>query len=259
MTTKLLHGDCLDHMKNIPDASIDAIITDIPYGTTKLPWDSIIPLDKMWIELNRIIKPYGAIVLFASQPFTSVLISSNIEAFKYCWVWEKTKSANFQQAPNSPLKKHEDICVFSNGVVGHKVQTNKRMPYNPQGVSETDTFVQRNKRDDPFGFQRENGIIKGYKQTVTNYPSSVLKFNSAHNPPHPTQKPLELMEFLVKTYTNENETVLDFTAGSGTTGVACVNTNRNFIGIELNDVYYNLAKDRIEKAEKPLLPPDLFE
>jgi len=244
----LMQGDCLEMMKNIPDGSVDMVMTDPPYGTTSLSWDSIIPLEPMWIELNRVIKPHGAIVLFSTQPFTSILVSSNVRDFKYCWVWEKTKAGNFQQAPNSPLKKHEDICVFSNGVVGHKSQTKKRMPYNPQGTIEVDIHKQRKKIDDPHGFQRENGVIKGYSQTVSNYPCSVLKYGSEHNPRHPTQKPVDLMEYLISTYTNEGETVLDFTMGSGTTGVACKNTNRSFIGIELDEKYFKIAKERIEGA-----------
>lgn len=260
MSFTLLHGDCLDKMSELSDGSIDAIITDIPYGTTALPWDSVIPLPEMWEQLTRIIKPYGAIVLFSSQPFTTTLISSNIKNFKYCWVWEKTKAGNFQQAPNSPLKKHEDICVFSSGTIGHKSQSAKRMPYNPQGVLPTNVLIKRNKNDDPHGYQRENGILKGYQQTVTNYPGSILKYNSVHNPQHPTQKPVELIEYLIKTYTTEGETVLDFTMGSGTTGVACINTNRNFVGIELDQKYFDAAKDRLTSfSSAPQLPNSLFE
>jgi site-specific DNA-methyltransferase (adenine-specific) len=232
-------------MKEIPDGSVDMVLTDPPYGTTACKWDSIISLEPMWEELKRIIKPNGAIVMTASQPFTTTLITSNIKQFKYCWVWEKTKAMNFQQAKNSPLKKHEDVVVFSSGVIGHAVQTKKRMPYNPQGVTECDKFKQRKTYSDPHGYQRKNGEVKGYAQKQEGYPCSVLRYGSVHNPPHPTQKPVELMEYLIKTYTNEGETVLDFTMGSGTTGVAARNLNRSFIGIELDIDYFNIASERI--------------
>lgn len=243
----LMQGDCLERMKEIPDGCVEMILTDPPYGTTACTWDSIIPLEPMWEQLKRIIKPNGAIVMTASQPFTTTLISSNMKMFKYCWVWEKTKAGNFQQAKNAPLKKHEDIVVFSEGVIGHLSQTKKRMPYNPQGLTECDLFIQRSEVEDPHKYQRKNGIIKGFKQSQTGYPSSVLKYGSVHNPPHPTQKPVELMEYLIKTYTNEDETVLDFAAGSFTTGVACVNTKRNFIGIELDKNYFDIGVNRIKE------------
>ena len=248
--TKLLFGDCLERMKEIPDNSIDCVITDPPYGTTKLPWDSVINLTDLWKELNRITTIHAPIVLFSAQPFTTVLCSSNLENLKYTLVWQKTKSANFNQAPNMPLKKHEDICVFSKGVIGHKVQTNKRMTYNPQGIESCDMFVQRPSLDnDPYNYQRENGIVKGYNQTTTNYPSSVLTYGSEHNPKHPTQKPLDLMDWLVNTYSNPGETVLDFTMGSGSTIVSAIQNDRKSIGIELDKTYFNLAKSRVEPFE----------
>lgn len=241
----IILGDCLEVMKDIPDNSIGSIICDPPYGTTSLGWDSVIDLALLWEELKRIRKPYSPVVLFGSQPFTTTLINSNQNELKYCLVWEKTKAGNFNQAPNMPLKKHEDIIVFSDGVVGHKVQTKRRMTYNPQGTNETNSFQKRNKTDDPHGYYRENGKLKGYTQTVENYPCSVLKFGSEHNPPHPTQKPLELMEWLVNSYSNENDTVLDFSAGSGTTCVAAYKNNRKFIGIEKHKPYFDLANSRI--------------
>ncbi len=240
----LIYGDCLEKMKDIESESIDLILADPPYGTTACKWDSIIPLEPMWEQLKRLIKSNGVIVLMASQPFTTVLISSNMKMFKYCWVWEKTKTGNFQQAKNMPLKKHEDIVVFSSGVVGHVNQTKKRMTYNPQNIQQCDIFVQRNKTEDPHNLQRRNGIIKGFQQTQTGYPSSILKYTSVHNPPHPTQKPVLLMEYLIKTYTNERERVLDFCMGSGTTGVACLNLNRKFIGIEKDEKYFEISKNR---------------
>ena len=206
----------------------------------------------MWEQLNRIIKKNGAIVLFGSEPFSSALRMSNIKNYKYDWVWLKTKAMNFQQAKNSPLKKHENIIIFSDGAIGHLTQNPKRMPYNPQSVTPCDKFVQRNACNDPHKSQRINGIIKGYAQTQEGYPTSVLKYNSVHNPPHPTQKPLALMEYLIKTYTNEGEIVLDFTCGSGTTLLACKKLNRKYIGIEKEKKYCDIAEKRLS-AVQPFL------
>ena len=242
-------GDCLERMKEIESESVEMILTDPPYGTTSIKWDSIIDLDLMWEQLNRIIKPNGAIVMTAAQPFTTTLIASNMKMFKYCWVWEKTKAVNFPHAKNNPLRKHEDIVVFSKGVVGHATQTKHRMNYNPQDLEICDIHVQRKPSKDSHNAHRKNGIIKGFKQTQKGYPISVLKFGSVHNPKHPTQKPVELMEYLIKTYTNEGDLVVDFTFGSGTTPVACVNTNRNFTGVEKDQSYFNIAKERVEMAK----------
>lgn len=230
----LYHGDCLDIMQSIPDNSIDAIITDPPYGTTACKWDCIIPFEPMWDQLKRIIKPNGAIVLFGSQPFTSALIMSNIKMFKYCWIWQKTRFSNQMLAKIQPLKIHEDVIIFSKG----------KAVYFPQGLIEISRITnQGSKVTDNNG----GGIRKtSYSQTHTNHPKTILKFGSAGKTVHPTQKPASLIEYLIKTYTNENDTVLDFTMGSGTTGVACVNTNRNFIGIEKDANYFYLAKNRIE-------------
>ena len=229
----LMQGDCLERMKEIPDGSVDMVLCDPPYGTTACKWDSVIDLTLMWEQLKRVIKTNGAILLTASQPFTTILASSNIEQLKTSLVWKKTKAGNFQQAKNNFLKKHEDILLFSDGVIGHKSQTKRRITYNPQGIKETSLFVKRNKYDDEHSYQRENGILKGYAQTQTGYPCSVLEFGSAHNPLHPTGKPVELMEYLINTYTDENETVLDFTFGGGSTIKAALNLNRKAIGIEM--------------------------
>ena len=238
-------GDCLKLMKEIPEKSIDMILCDLPYGTSKCSWDSIIPLDKLWIEYKRIIKDYRAIVLTATQPFTTTLINSNLDWFKYCWVWEKTKAGNFIQAKNMPLKLHEDICVFSNGVVIHKGQSQKRMMYNPQGVHDVDKDWHRPQvYDSEHNFKRPSHKTDR-KITQEGFPSSVLKFNSVHNPPHPTQKPVALLEYLIKTYTNENELVLDNCAGSFSTAIACINTGRRFIGYELDEKYFEIGKNRI--------------
>lgn len=259
MTVTLLHGDCLEHMKTIPDGSVDLILNDPPYGSTSNKWDTIIPFEPMWEQLRRILKNNGTAVFTASQPFTTSLIMSNIEWFKYCLVWEKTRATGHVHAKNKPMKKHEDILIFSSGTTVHASQSVNRMTYNPQGLEKMKNIKIRKAGGESNTVMSVRPSHRDVVQEYENYPTSIIKIASEGATIHPTQKPVALMEYLVKTYTNENETVLDFTMGSGTTGVACVNTNRNFIGIELDDVYYNLAKDRIEKAEKPLLPPELFE
>jgi site-specific DNA-methyltransferase (adenine-specific) len=222
-------GDCLEVMKQIPDKSVDAIICDLPYGTTACKWDSVIPFEPLWNQYKRIIKDNGAIVLTASQPFTTALIASNIKQFKYCWVWDKKLAGNPFLAKYQPLKRHEDICVFSN--LKHK--------YNPQMV----TGKLRKKgggRSKLFNVELTSSINDQY------YPQSIIEFsNTNRNVDHPTQKPVALMEYLVNTYTNEGDTVLDNCMGSGTTGVACKNLNRHFIGIEQDANYFEIAKGRI--------------
>ena len=238
-----MQGDCLERMKEIPDGSVDMILTDPPYGTTACKWDSIIPVEPMWEQLKRIIKPRGAIVLTASQPFTTKLIASNMEMFKYCWVWDKRSVGGFTSAKLKPLKLFEDVVVFSSGKTANCSRDN--MPYFPQGLIETYKVTKQKPATSPTGYLRPSA--KGtYIQTHTNYPKQLIVFKLDKGRQHPTQKPVALMEYLIKTYTNENETVLDFTMGSGTTGVACVNTNRDFIGIELDKNYFRVAKDRIK-------------
>jgi len=247
----LMQGDCLELMKSIPDGSIDAIITDPPYGTTACKWDSVIPFDLMWEQLNRIIKPNGAIVLFGSQPFTSSLIMSNIKFFKYELIWEKSNPTGMGQANKRHMKYHENICVF------YKLQPT----YNKQMIPRTDKTVSNMIKNG--GKFNVSNVMSGNQQSIAykdikadryspneKNPSSIIKCNSIRPISkeylgHPTQKPVSLMENLIKTYTNENETVLDFTMGSGSTGVACVNTNRKFIGIEQDDKYFEIAKNRI--------------
>ena len=230
---ELYKGDCLEVMKKIPSGSIDAIITDPPYGTTACKWDSIIDFDLMWEQLNRIIKPNGAIVLFGSEPFSSALRMSNIKNYKYDWVWDKKQHANFANCKYQPLKTFELVHVF-----------NKHYYYPIMTKGKGRWKGGRKEKDGVFG------KIKGDKHwSDLYYPKAILEFSNADkkNKIHPTQKPLELLKYLIKTYTNENETVLDFTMGSGTTGVACVNTNRNFIGIEQDEKYFNIAKNRINE------------
>ena len=233
---ELIHGDCLEKMKGIESGSVDMILADPPYGTTACKWDSIIPLEPMWEQLKRIIKPNGAIVMTASQPFTTILISSNMKMFKYCWVWEKTLFSNFALVKKQPAKKHEDITVFYSKQPAYIPQMESGKPYTDNPRSRTMGVIGDALPDK-----------KAINNTGTRYPSSVQKFSNGNNGNvHPTQKPIALMEYLIKTYTNENETVLDFTMGSGTTGVACKNLNRDFIGVELDKDYFEIAKNRIE-------------
>ena len=230
----LYNGDCLEIMdKLIEDGiKVDAIITDTPYGTTACKWDTVIPFDEMWLRLNKLIKPNGAIVLFGSEPFSSLLRVSNLKNFKYTLIWDKTKSGNFALAKKQPMKSHENIDIFYL----------KQPTYNPQ------MEVRGNIRKKGGGKASDNfGIIPTISFNNEYYPKSIMTYSTGSRKEHfhPTQKPVALMEYLIKTYTNENETVLDFTMGSGTTGVACKNLNRNFIGIELDKKYFEIAKERI--------------
>ena len=248
--SKLMYGDCLERMKEIPDGSVDMILSDPPYGTTACKWDSIIDLNLMWEQLSRIIKLNGAIVLTASQPFTSALIMSNPSWFKYSWVWCKNRATGHVHAKNKPMKQHEDVCVFSSGNTLHRGQSKNRMPYYPQGLIELPKGTKRRTRNDAG----DNAVMahrKSHKETIsthTGYPISLIKFSVDVNNGervHPTQKPISLMEYLIKTYTNEGESVLDFAMGSGTTGVACRNLNREIIGIELDEAYFKVAQQRV--------------
>lgn len=238
---KLLHGDCLELMKDIPGKSVDLILCDLPYGTTACKWDEIIPFEPLWEQYERVIKDNGAIVLTASQPFTSTLIMSNIKLFRYTWVWEKSKATGFLNAKKRPLVAHEDITVFSKKPTTYNPQFSTKEPYN-KGIRKEQTD------DDVYGkFERVEVKSDGKR-----YPRSVVYFKTAESEGavlHKTQKPLKLFEYLIKTYTNEGDLVLDNCMGSGTTGVACVNLNRDFIGIELDDKYFEIAKKRIESHE----------
>jgi site-specific DNA-methyltransferase (adenine-specific) len=228
----LFNDDCLKIMAAIPSASIDAVICDPPYGTTACKWDSIIPLEPMWEQLKRIIKPNGAIVLFGSQPFTTKLITSNMKMFKYCWYWEK-RPVNFLNAKKQPMRNIEDICVFNSRI------------YNPQGLIRTKKINRRYNQQETVGKHGLTNISE-----YTNYPNQLIKIINNDRGLHPTQKPVALMEYLIKTYTNDGEIVLDFTMGSGTTGVAAVNSGRHFVGIELDKGYFDIAQARIKAAEE---------
>ena len=239
---KLYHGDCLIEMNKIADKSVDLILTDPPYGTTACKWDSIIPFDKMWEQLNRIIKDNGAIVLFGSEPFSSALRMSNVKNYKYDWIWNKRKGGNPLLSKIQPIKITENISVFCKNKLNY--------------------FPIMEKRDKPkFRGNCKNNKLELFNSTfienklyIEKYPKNLLDFSNASQKGklHPTQKPTDLLEYLIKTYTLENETVLDFTMGSGSTGVACINTNRNFIGIELDDNYFKIAEGRINKVQKDL-------
>ena len=245
MTTRIMIGDCLEVMKGLPDNSIDAIITDPPYGTTCCNWDSVIPFEPMWEQLKRITKKNGAIVLFGSQPFTSALVMSNPKMFKYEWVWEKNRGSNFATTKYQPMKEHENILVFGEG----------RTSYYPIKQLRAEGGLARSKYDvnaSNTGKRDGYGGIKGVdsgKIGKLRVPRSIQKFNTEVGY-HPTQKPVALLEYLIKTYTNEGETVLDFTMGSGSTGVACKNLNRNFIGIEKDENYFKIAEQRINNNLK---------
>lgn len=266
---ELYCGDCLVEMDQVADGSVDLILCDLPYGTTDrkgisdkgdnrvLSWDTVIPLDKLWEQYRRVLKPSGAVVLTADQPFTSQLVLSNLEWFKYEWIWKKRKVTGFLHANARPMKETEDILVFSPmGASGGSVKVNKNMTYNPQGLIEKRIKKKNNaKRLGKFLHQPEhmgegNKLLHEteYEQKWTNYPSEIIEFGLDRNVIHPTQKPVALMEYLIKTYSNEGETVLDNCMGSGTTGVACKKTNRNFIGIEKDAEYFTQAKERIESV-----------
>jgi len=233
---ELYNGDCLEVMKGIPDGSIDLIVTDPPYGTTACKWDSIIPLEPMWEQLKRIIKSNGAIVLTASQPFTTTLISSNLPWFKYCWVWEKNRATNFPNAKKRPLTAHEDVVVFMpSGIWYNPQKTEGHSPTNSaRGASQGSIYNGDNVRNYVGG-------------DTTRYPRTVQRFDCERGM-HPTQKPVALMEYLIKTYSNEGDTVLDFTMGSSTTIVAAMNTKRNAIGIELDKEYFKIGCSRVKEC-----------
>lgn len=233
---KIYNMDCLEGMKFIPDKSIDMILCDLPYGTTACKWDTIIPFEPLWEQYERVIKDNGAIVLTASQPFTTKLINSNIDLFRYEWIWEKSRPSNFFFAKKGVMKYHENVLVFY-----------KKLPtYNP--------IMRKGQKahDSRGGISKNNitGTTNERKPNTSNlkYPSSIIKVKSTDSTRnlHPTQKPVELFEYLIKTYTNEGETVLDNCIGSGTTAVACMNTNRNYIGFELNKEYFDIAEKRIK-------------
>jgi site-specific DNA-methyltransferase (adenine-specific) len=237
---QIIHGDCLDVMKDISDKSVDMILCDLPYGMTANKWDTVIPLEPLWEQYKRVIKDNGAIVLTASQPFTSMLVMSNIKWFRYEWVWDKIAASGHLNAKQMPLKRHENILVFY-----------KRPPvYNPQ-------FTKGEPYDSGFSLRKSENwgkqvAVSGKNESGRRYPTSLIVESNANrrNRLHPTQKPVALFEYLIKTYTNEGETVLDNCIGSGTTAIACINIGRNFIGIEKEEKYVRIAQKRIEACKK---------
>lgn len=245
--SELIHGDCLRLMKDIPNKSINMILCDLPYGTTNCEWDSIIDLPSLWEQYTRIITDNGAIVLTASQPFTTHLIMSNLPMFKYEWVWEKSRATGHVHSKNKPMKSHENVLVFSTGTTVHVNQSKNRMTYNPQGLIELKTPLLRKSGGSSDAVMSQRKSHRDTLRTVTNYPKSVLKFASESNTIHPTQKPVALFEYLIKTYTDEHDTVLDNCAGSGTTAIAAINANRQYICMEKDDNYFSIMKKRVEE------------
>ena len=240
---ELYDGDCLEVMKDIQDKSVGLICTDLPFGSTELKWDKHINFNVMWEHFNRILKDEGNVVLFASQPFTNKLINSNLNMFRYEIIWVKSRPTGFANANYRPMKKHENILIFTKSSTSTAGKIHAI--YNPQGLIEKERKIKRSSR----GYQGERENSKDeYISKYTNYPTSIWEFLSEGKTVHPTQKPIKLLEEIVNTFSNENDMVLDCCMGSGTTGVACMITNRKFIGIELDENYFNIAKERIENA-----------
>ena len=236
---ELMKGDCLELMKQIPDGSVDMILCDLPYGTTACKWDSVIPFESLWAEYRRIAKPNAAIVLTASQPFTSALVASNMRDFKYCLVWDKVNASSGLHAKMQPMRSHEDIAIFGRG----------RIPYFPQMEAAAPRSDKQRSIPNGEAFSGKE-VLRTYNNNGLKYPKSILRFSNANQngKVHPTQKPVSLMEYMVRTYTNPGDVVLDNCMGSGTVGVACANTGRKFIGIEMDEKYFEIAKNRVESA-----------
>ena len=240
---QLFQGDCLEVMDELikQGVKVDCVLTDPPYGTTACKWDTVIPFEEMWSRINKLVKPNGAIVLFGSEPFSSNLRMSNIKNFKYDWIWEKEQGTGFQLAKYRPMIKNENISVFSNKTHNYFPQMEKlEKPKKVKRKSGSNS----NSDSSPLKYSDDRVSVYTHK-----YPTNILRYNRQRGL-HPTQKPVELLEYLIKTYTKENEIVLDFTMGSGSTGVACMNTNRNFIGIELDEKYFEIAENRIKNSIK---------
>ena len=246
---RVYNEDCLIGMDRIKDKSIDMILCDLPYGITACKWDVIIPFDKLWEQYNRIIKDNGAIVLFGSEPFSSLLRVSNLKMYKYDWIWDKTRGYNFTQANYAPMKQHEIISIFSTGGITFNKKGN--VPYYP---IKTDSHIIHKSgtptKSENLNYWNSKALNKEHNGF---FPKTILSFKKESKSIHPTQKPVALMEYLIKTYTNENETVLDNCIGSGTTAIACINTNRNFIGFEMDKEYFRLASERIDKHNKEFI------
>ena len=244
--------DCLEGMKQIADASVDCIICDLPYGTTACKWDVIIPFDKLWAEYKRIRKPNAPILLFGSEPFSTMVRMSNLDEFRYDWIWVKSQAADFVHAKNRPMKNYEIISAFCQYPMGHKTQLGeKRMPYNPQGLVPCHK-IKNGKNKFGTNIGKRPSQVDEYVAEFTNYPNAVIKFDQIGKKLHPTQKPLELIRYLIRTYSNEGDTILDNCMGSGTTAIAAIREKRHFIGFELNDEYYEKAMKRIKLERQQL-------
>lgn len=244
---RIYNEDCLEGMKRIPDSSVDCIICDLPYGTTECKWDSIIPFDKLWEQYKRIVKQNGAILLFGSEPFSTTLRVSNLKQYRYDWIWNKTRGANFTLANIQPMKSHEIISVFYE----------KKPTYNPQFWYSTPYKTPKGERKNPIEMLGVRNVPTARKiRTATDhsdgrrFPLSILEFKPDTGRVHPTQKPVALLEYLIKTYTNEGETILDNCMGSGTTAIAAIRTKRNFIGFELQKEYFDIANKRIKEEQQ---------
>jgi len=242
-------------MKDITDKSIDMILCDLPYGTTACKWDTIIPFRPLWEHYERIVKNNGVIALTGSEPFSSLLRTSNLNLYKYDWIWKKAKPTGFSHSKNMPLKDYENIMIFSKGSINHAHISKNRMIYNPQGVFECERKIKRNKKGFEGTMERKSQVNE-YIGKLSGFPKMIIEFsNVLFNTIHPTQKPIDLFEYLIKTYSNEGELVLDNCIGSGTTAIACINTNRNYIGFEWcpdepHDKYFNIANKRIEEHKQ---------
>ena len=250
VTSDIYLGDCLEIMQEIPTASVDMILCDLPYGTTACEWDRLLPFDKLWEQYRRLIKPAGAIVLFGSEPFATRLRSCALDWYKYDWIWTKNRPTGFTQAKNKPLKDYENIMVFSPGTTVHAGQSANRMTYNPQGLTDCNIVLPNTNKFGTIVGKRPSHK-EYYTQTKTGYPRMVLSgYKLEGKAVHPTQKPVALLEYMERTYTNEGDTVLDNCMGSGSTGVACLRTGRHFIGMEKDPYYFQIAKERLEQEER---------
>lgn len=257
----IYNEDCLEGMKRIPNGSVDCVICDLPYGTTACKWDVVIPLDKLWEQYRRVLKHQGSVLLFGSEPFSSMLRMSNLDWYKYDWIWQKGTPSGFQHAKNMPMKDYENICVFSGAGMGHASRLgDNRMIYNPQGLKQMEKpVVEHNKRNKFSGTvgsrpSNQDTIVR----EITNYPRMIQFFDNQcgetmnNKRLHPTQKPVDLIRYLIRTYTNDGAVVLDNTIGSGTTAIAAIREHRHYIGFELDKGYFDKAVNRINKELQQL-------
>lgn len=247
---RLINGDCLEVMPEIADGSVDLILCDLPYGTTDQDWDSVIPLDQLWAQYNRVLASNGVIALTAANPFSATLIKSAIKElpFRYGWVWVKNKAGGFAHAKNKPMPSHEDVLIFARGRPGHVGQCKQRMPYYPQGLIPYNKTVKNHGSHRPSAFEKRESHKSEYMQEFTNYPTSILDIPVERDGLHPNQKPVALGEYMINTYTLPGALVLDNSAGSASFGVAALKTGRRSINIELTPKYYETAKERLKQV-----------